>query len=306
MSYGKSTSNIMDVPLNVKSVFTPYVGDNGYKFVGLNTIFVLSNENGSLVTYDESSASAPFGSVSLATPDEQELTLAYNQAMIKRIQNTQIQDIPVDAYAKKWAVQQVDQVFVPAHDEYSLAKLRAARPAGNVVTTTPANWADSTDKLSLKFEQVINKVKTNGGDHNMCVAWVSYDFAAHLAAQITFTGSDAGYKDAQTGYLGKHKGVVCVETPDDYFDAGTYVIVADKRAIVAVKPKMDPSSNGYVVLDKVPGFSGIEIQLRDRGDTFVLNKKANAIATLEDVASTTTTTTVAPETTTTTTAASPA
>lgn len=291
MSYGKRTDNIMDIPLNVKSVFTPYVGDNGYKFTGVQTIYVLSNDNGSLVTYDETSATAPFGSATLATPNEQELTLAYNKAMVKRIQHTQIQDIPVDAYAKKWAMQQIDQVFIPANDVYSLGKLLAARDAGNVVTTTPANWAASTDKLSLKFEQVINKVRTNGGDENQMVAWISYEFAAYLSMQINFTGSDQGYKDAQTGYLGKHKGVVCVEVPDSYLTAGTYVVVADKRAIVAVKPKMDPKGNGYKVLENVPLFSGIEIQLRDRGDTFVLGKKTGNIATIEDVASTTTTTT---------------
>ena len=292
MAFGKSTSNIMDVPLKMKSVFTPYVGDGGYKFQGLQTIFVLSNENGSLVTYNETSATAPFGTVTLATPNEQELTLAYNQAMVKRIQRSQLQDIPVNDYAKKWAVQQIDQVFIPAHDEYSLGKLIAARPAANVVTTTPANWA-STEKLSLKFGLVLNKVKRqNGNDAAQMLAWVSYEFAAYLAHQINFTGSDAGYKDAQTGYLGRHKGVACIETPDDYFPAGTYVVVADKRAIVAVTPKMDPEDgSGYVVLEKVPLFSGIEIQLRDRGDTFVLNKKASAIATIEDVASTTTTTT---------------
>lgn len=295
MAYGKETSSIMDVPLQRKSVFTPYVGDNGYRFEGKNTIYVLSNSNGTLVTYDETSATDPFDTgtypLGLATPSEQELTLAYNQAMITRIQHTQIQDIPVSAYAKKWAVQQVYEVFIPAHDAYSLAKLRAARPAGNVVTTTPANWANGTDKLSLQFEQLINKARLNGkAEANQMVAWIAYDFAANLAAQITFTGSDQGYKDAKAGYLGKHKGVVCVETPDTYFTTGVFVIVADKRAIVAVKPKMSPTDgHGYRVLDEVPLFSGIEIQLRDRGDTFVLNKKAAAIATLEDVASTTTT-----------------
>lgn len=280
MAYGKQTSNIMDVPLKLKSVFTPYVGDNGYKFTGVNTIFVLSNDNGTLVTYDETSATAPFGTIGLATPTEQELTLAYNQAMIKRIQNSQIQDIPVQGYAKKWAVQQIDQVFIPAHDEYSLAKLVAARPVGNVVSVDKATW--NTDRLSLQFENLVNKVKRNGADHNQSLAWVSFDFAAELSAQITFTGSDEGYKDAKTGYLGRHKGVVCIETPDDYFPANVYAVVADKRAIVAVTPKMDPENNGYVVIEKVPGFSGIEIQLRDRGDTFVLNKKASAIATLEE------------------------
>lgn len=283
MSYGKQTSNIMDIPLKLKSVFTPYVGDNGYKFTGVNTIFVLSNANGTLVTYDETSATAPFGTVTLASPVEQELTLAYNQAMIKRIQDTQIQDIPVQSYAKKWSVQQIDQVFIPAHDTYSLAKLVAARPTGNKVTTTAANWA-TTEKLSLKFEQAINKVRATGADTNQSIAWVAYDFIANLSSQINFTGSDAGYKDAQTGYLGKHKGVVIVETPDTYFPAGVYAIIADKRAIVAVTPKMDPQGNGYKVLESVPGFGGIEIQLRDRGDTFVLNKKASAIVTIEAAA----------------------
>lgn len=285
MAYGRSTSSIMDIPLKRKSIFTPYVGDNGYRFEGKNTIYVLSNDNGSLVTYDETSATAPFGSVTLATPSEQELTLAYNEAMIKRIQRTQIQDTPVSAYAKKWAVQQVYEVFIPAHDAYSLGKLVAARPSANVVESTKADW-DTDKDLSLKFEQVINKARLNGkSETNHMVAWVGYDFAANLSFQINFTGSDQGYKDSRTGYLGKHKGVTCVETPDTYFTSDVYAIVADKRAIVAVKPKMSPTDGeGYKVLQDVPGFSGIEIQLRDRGDTFVLNKKADAVATLEETA----------------------
>ncbi len=288
MAYGKSTSNLMDTPIKFTSIFTPYVGDNGYKFTGLNTIYVLNVANGSLVSYNEASVT-PVVSVPLVAPSEQELTLAYNQAMFAKIQHTQIQDIPVDGFAKKWAYQQICEVFIPASDTYSLGKLRAARPAGNVVTTTPGNWAAGTDKLSLKLEQAINLAVTAGNlDTNMAVAWVSLAFSAMLASQINFTGSDAGYKDAQSGYLGKHKGVVIVEVKDSFFTAGTYVIVADKRAIIAVKPKMTPTD--ITIIEKVPGFGGIEVQLRDRGDTFVLSKKAGAIATIEDVASTTTTT----------------
>ena len=283
MAYGKSTSSIMDIPLKRSSVFTPHVGDNGYRFEGLNTVYVLSNANGSLVTYDETSATAPFGAPTLATPVEQELTLAYNQAMIKRIQRTQIQDTPVSAYAKKWAVQQVYEVFIPAHDAYSLAKLVAARPVGNVVTSAAATWA-TDDNLSLKFGQAINLARTAGkAESSQMVAWVGYDMAANLSSQINFTGSDQGYKDASNGYLGRHKGVTIVEAPDDYLGVDVHAIIADKRAIVAVKPKMSPEDGqGYVVLEQVPGFSGVEIQLRDRGDTFVLNKKASAIATIEE------------------------
>lgn len=282
MAYGKRTSNIMDIPLKLKSVFSPYVGDNGYKFTGVNTIFVLSNDNGELVTYDETSATAPFGAVTLATPTEQTLTLAYNQAMIKRIQQTQIQDIPVDAYARKWAIQQIDQVFIPAHDKYSLNKLVAARPAANNVTVTPADWLSGDEKISYMLELTLNKIKGKGAELSQSFAWLGYSISAALSAQINFTGSDQGYKDAKAGYLGKHKGVRCIEVPDDYLPAKVHGIVADKRAIVNVSPKMDPKKGGMTVLEKVPGFSGPEIQLRDRGDTFVLNKKASAIATMEE------------------------
>lgn len=289
MSYGHSTANKMDAPLKKLSVVTQYLGDNGYTFTGLNQIHVLSFSNGSTATYDESSASAPFGSIGLAVPTEEDLTLAYNKSMATRIQRTQQQDVPIDGLAAKWAAQQISEVFVPEHDEYSLGKIFAARPAANTVTVNGASL--SSANLSLAFEQAVNKARVAGQKNtNMMVAWLSYTFASNLSAQINFTGSDEGYADAKAGYLGKHKGVVCVETPDDYFAAGTYVIVADKRAIVNVTPKISPED--FRVLREVPGFDGVEVQIRDRGDTFVLSKRAVNIASIEDSASTTTTTTV--------------
>lgn len=261
----------------------------------MNTIYVLSNANGSLATYNESAATDAFGSPTLAVPVEQELTLDYNQSMIKRFQNTQIMDIPVQGYVKAWVAQQLDQVFVPAHDVYSLAKLVAARPAANTVTTTPANWTGSgtgTEKLSFKVGQAITLVTDLGGDVNQMCGWVSTALLNSLKAEITFTGSDAGYKDAKNvHYLGRHDGVTMVSVPSTYFTAGLFAIFADKRSVVNVAPKLNPAGNGYVLLEKVPGFSGPEVQLRDRGATFVLNKKAQNISTIEDVASTTTTTT---------------
>lgn len=294
MALGRGTSNLLDRPLAVNSVFSPFFGDGGYTFEGKNSIYVLSNANGTLSTYNEAATADAFGSVSLVVPNEQTLTLDYNQSMIKRIQSTQIMDIPVGSFAKGFVAQQLDQVFVPAHDVYSIAKLVAARPGSNAVTTTPANWAGSgtgTEKLSYKLASAITKVTDLGGDVNQMVALVSTKFLNSLKAEIIFTGSDAGYNDAKNvHYLGRHDGVTMVAVPNSYFTAGVFAVVADKRAVVNVAPKLDPSGNGYVLLQQVPGFSGIEIQLRDRGATFVLNQKARNIATIEDVASTTTTT----------------
>lgn len=286
MALGRATHNLLDRPLAISSVFTPYVGDTGYSFTGLNTIYVLHNENGSLATYNEAAASDAFGTVTLAVPLEDELTLDYNQSMIKRIQSTQIMDIPVDAYVKKWVAQQLDQVFVPAHDIYSLAKLVAARPVGNKVVSAPASWTgsgDGTGKLSFAVGQAITLVTDKGGDTNQMIGWVSTAFLNSLKAEISFTGSDAGYNDAKNShYLGKHDGVTMVAVPSTYFPAGVSAIFADKRAIIHVKPKLDPKGNGYVLLEKVPGFSGVEVQLRDRGATFVSSQKARNVSTIEN------------------------
>lgn len=284
MAYGTKTANIMDKPLSVSSVFAPYVGDNGYKLVDLNSIRVLSVANGSLVDYDETDADDPFNGATLVVPDEQVLTLAYNKAMLLRIQRTQIQDIPVSQFAKETALQQANEVFVPAHDAYSLAKVYAAIPSGNKV-------AYASSRNDQGFQTMVNKARTGGASLNSIVAWVTYTFASVVRDKINYTGSDAGYTEGKNGYLGKLAGVPTVEVPDSYFFAGVSAICADKRAIVNVTPKMDPKNGGMTVIDPVPMFSGVEIQLRDRGDTFVLNKKARTCASLETAASTTTTTT---------------
>lgn len=279
MAKGQKTANVMDIPMSVSSVVAPYLGDNGYKFVDVDTVRVLSIANGTLADYDEGSATAPFGSASLVVPAEQVLTLAYNKSMLLRVQKSQLQDQPIADFSKKVALQQADEVFVPSHDAYSLGKILAARPGGNKVVWD-ANAG--TNDLKLQFSRMIDKVKSGGGSVNSIIAWVGYDIASQIRALINYTGSDAGYTDGKNGFLGKLAGAKVVETPDAYLGAGVYALAADKRAVVNVTPKMDPKGDGVVVIEKVPGFSGIEIQMRDRGDTFVLTKKARATASLEN------------------------
>lgn len=283
MAYGTKTANIMDTPMSISSVVAPYLGDNGYKFEGVNSIRVLSVADGSLANYDESHATAPFGAPSLVVPAEQVLTLAYNKSMLLRIQRTQIQDIPVSQFAKQVALQQANRVFVPAHDIYSLSKIFAARPSGNIAART-------TSRNDFGLKLAIDKARTKGSALGDLVTWVTYTLAAEIQDKINYTGSDAGFTSGRNGYLGKIAGVNTVEVPDSYFFAGVHAIVADKNAVINVTPKMDPKNGGMTIIDPVPSFSGIEIQLRDRSDTFVLSKKVDNVATLETAASTTTTT----------------
>lgn len=274
MAYGTKTANIMDIPLSVSSVVTAYLGDNGFKWDGVNSVRVLSIADGTLADYDETSATAPFGAASLVVPQEQLLTLNYNKCMLLRIQDTQIQDMPISQFSKQVALQQANDVFVPAHDAYSIAKIYAARPSGNLIHIDTSHYAES-------YQKTVNKVRTNGGSLSSIFGWVTYTFAATVRDAINYTGSDAGFTAGQQAYLGRLAGVPTVEVPDNYLASGVSAVVVDKRAVVNVMPKMDPKGNGLKVIQDVPGFGGIEIQLRDRSDTFVLNKKVNNVASLE-------------------------
>ena len=281
-NYGTNTVNLMDRPLALKSVFAPYVGDNGFKFASAGTIQIVTTPDGTLSDYTETSAT-PI-TVGLVGNALATLTLAYNKALFQRIQQTLIQDTPVANFTAQWAKQQIEDVFVPTHDVYSLNKVALGRMVANDVLVTLASGNLPTTGLSLAFGQAFINIHAKGADVASTIAWVTDSFANSLADQITFTGSDAGYNDAKnSAFLGKYKGVACVAVPDTYLtklgatsQLQPWVLMADKRAIVNVTPKMAPTD--YKVIQDISGFSGVEVQLRDRGDTFVLGQKTGAIA----------------------------
>jgi len=278
--YGRKTADKLDMPLKKMSVVTAWLGDNGYgsAFEGANEIYILAVASKSLVTYNEAAAADSYGSITLSTPSDTSFAIDYNKAVATRFQRTQLQDVPIADLANDWAAQQISEVFIPDFDEYALNKMVAAVPVANKVTVGPVL---STENLSLKFGQAVNKARVAGAKNtNQMVAWISYEFSANLAAQINFTGSDAGYKDAEAGYLGKHKGVVCIDTPDEYFNGAIKVLIADKRAVVNIRPKV--STGEVQVLNKVEGFDGKEVRIRLRTLTFVLPERAENLAVITD------------------------
>jgi hypothetical protein len=278
-NYGTNTSSLMDKPLALKSVVTPVLGDNGYKFDGAGGIQVINTQNGTAVTYNETATTG--ATPVLVNNDTETLTLSYNKAIFARIQQTLIQDTPVANFVAQWAKQQIEQVFVPGYDVYALNKIVVGRATANDVTVTVTSGALPTSGLSKLFGKAFINIRANGADASNTVAWVADSFANELADQVAFTGSDAGYNGAiAAAFLGKLKGVICIATPDAYFTAVStkpvYVIMADKRALVNVSPKMNPSN--YVVIPHVSGFSGPEVQIRHRADLFVLDKKTGNIS----------------------------
>lgn len=276
--YGIKTGSILDVPLENASYVARHLNANGVNFTSAQTVRILNYDisGGSLDTYDETATSQ---TVALAETDKQDMTLAYNKYKFLRIQDTLEQDTPVASLASKFARTWVYEKFIPDFDDYALTKIIAARPAANKVF-----WDSSSDSLKLKFFNVNSVVKRKGGTPRNMVAWIPFAISDSFKNLVTsFDGSDLGYTAGKNGVLGPVDGVMVVETDDDLFPANMDVVVADKRAVVRVTPKMDPAKgSGMKLLKEVAGHGGSELQLRARGDVFVFGLKADAIATLED------------------------
>lgn len=277
--YGFSTSgSILDKPLENASYVARHLNANGVKWTSAQTVRILNYDisGGSLDTYDEAATTQ---SVSLAETGKQDMTLAYNKYKFLRIQDTLEQDTPVASLASKFARTWVYEKFIPDFDDYALTKIIAARPAANKVF-----WDSSSDSLKLKFFNTVSVVKRKGGSPSNMLAWIPFAIADSFKNLVTsFDGSDLGYTAGKNGVLGPVDGVMVIETEDDLFPANMNAVIADKRAVIRVTPKMDPSKGqGMKLIKDVPGHGGSELQLRARGDVFVFGLKADAIATLED------------------------
>lgn len=279
-NHGIKTANKLEAPLKLLSVVTQHLGDNGYTWTGALTVRSLYFNDGSLVATDNTSATATWGTPGLSTTVGNDYTIDYDEGMVTRIGRQQQQDVPIESLGAQWAAQQLSDVFIPAHDQYSLSKIEAAVPYANKVAltlTTAGNATALPTGLNLLFQQAVNKARVAGNPNmNSMIAWVSYNFVASLRAQTNYTGSNLGFANAQNGLLGKYNGVTTVETPDNYFLAGTYVIIADKRAVINVTPKVAPED--FRILKEVPGFDGIEVQIRDRGATIPMLRRVQNLS----------------------------
>jgi len=274
--YGIKTANLLEKPLKQLSVVTQHLGDNGYTWTGVYTVRSLYFNDGALVSTNNSSATATWGTPGITNTLNNDYTIDYDEGMITRISRQAQQDVPIDSLGAQWAAQQLSDVFIPAHDEYSLSKIEAAVPFANKVSLTLSSGALPTG-LNLLFQQAVNKARVAGNPNmNSMIAWVSYNFVAALRAQTNYTGSNLGFANAQTGMLGKYNGVTTVETPDAYFLAGTYVIICDKRAVINVTPKVSPED--FRILTQVPAFDGIEVQIRDRGATIPMLRRVQNLS----------------------------
>lgn len=284
-NYGIRTQTFLDRRLKHGSTVAKYLDAHGVNTNDANTVRILNIDidSADLTAYSETSTTGGM-TPSLVEFGKQEWSIDYNYASFLRIQDTQLQDMPVGSAVADVAKAWVDEKFVPDFDEYALAKIIAARPGANIVTWDGTTIDTGVNGLLQKFYNTVTVVTNGGGDTSQSIGWVPSSFADKLRAYITtFDGSNMGYTAGVNGLIGKLKGLMIVETVDEYFDAYPTVkaVIADKRAIAAPTQKMTPKNGGRKFIKDVPGFGGSELQLRARGGVFVMDRKVDAIATLQ-------------------------
>jgi len=276
-SYGIKTSSILDKPLEMASTVARHLDANGVDWTSAQTVRLLNYDisAGTLGSYDETATSQ---TVTLAETGNQDMSLAYNKYKFLRIQDTLEQDTPIASLASKFARAWVYEKFIPDFDAYALTKIIAARVSGNRVY-----WNSSTGSIKTSFFNTVSKAKRGGGRLGNMLAWVPYAMSDSLKALVlSFDGSNLGYEAGKNGVMGQLDGVTVIEADDDLFPSSMDAVVADKRAVIRVTPKMDPATgSGMKLIKDVPGHGGSELQLRARGDIFVFGLKTKAIATLE-------------------------
>lgn len=281
-NYGIRTATFLDRRLKHGSTVVKYLDANGVNTNDAQTVRILNIDidGDSLGSYNENATSQ---ALTLAEYGKQEFTLDYNQFVFLRIQDTQVQDVPIGTLISDTAQAWIDEKFVPDFDEYALNKIVLARPVANRLI-----WDGQESTLKLRFYNTISAVVNGGGTAAQSIAWVPLSSGDQIRAFITtFDGSDMGHTAGVNGVIGRLKGVLVVECVDEYFDSWPQVkvVVADKRAICAPTMKMNPKNGGRKFIKNVPGFGGSELQLRARGGVFVLDRKVDAIATLQTASS---------------------
>ena len=105
--YGIKTANLLEKPLKQLSVVTQHLGDNGYTWTGVYTVRSLYFNDGALVSTNNSSATATWGTPGITNTLNNDYTIDYDEGMITRIPRQAQQDVPIDSLGAQWAAQQL-------------------------------------------------------------------------------------------------------------------------------------------------------------------------------------------------------
>jgi len=241
--------------------------NNAYDWLGVETVNVYSIPTVPLNDYSLS------GSNRYGTPDElgnetQEMKITQDKSFTFTIDRKSYDDTMMTMESGKALRRQIDEVVIPAVDEYRLAKIVAGAPTGNVITLAVTKANAYEEFLGVQEILDDNKVPQAG---RIVVVTPGYHNKIKLDEAFTKKG-DMATQIAINGLIGEIDGVPCIKVPTSYLPADVDFVITNSICTPAPVKLQE-----YKIHTDAPGISGWLVEGRVRFDAFVLKEKANAI-----------------------------
>lgn len=274
INYAAKYASVVDTRFTQGSM-TQGIINNNFDWIGVQTVKVFSRD---LVTLGDYTAS---GASRYGSPDElgnavQEMTLTQDKAFTYTIDRKTEQDTNGTMEAAATLAENIDNVLIPAIDKYRIAVIAASAPTAGAVSgashyVVSAVTAANAYSEFLKAQEVLdNDLVPQGGR----IALVTPKFFNYIKLDESFVKrGDMATRIAINGVVGEIDGVPIVKVPASYFpNSAIDFIITNPIATVSPVKLQD-----FKIHVDPPGINGFLIEARLRHDTFVLNKKADAI-----------------------------
>lgn len=244
---------------------------NDYSFVGAKTIKVSSVNTVALTDFNREGASNRFGAVTNLGDTVQEMQMTQDKAFAFAIDAGDNSDTAIDMAAGKALRRQIDEVVVPAIDEYRFAQW--AENAG--VEHTPTSALTKNTVLGEIIElggKMSNGLVPKTG-RILYVPTATYKLLVQADAVVGL--EKVGTAAVVNGSVGMIDGNNVVPVPDSWFPSGVAAIIKHKSATV------DPVKlQNYHIRKDAQGFDGPVVEGRIYFDSFVLDAKKAGVGKL--------------------------
>lgn len=256
----------VDERFRMGALTTGLVNQN-YDWLGVETVKVFSIPTVGLNDYSLVGTSR-YGTPSELGNEVQEMKITQDKSFTFTIDRKSHDDTMMTMEAGRALRRQIDEVVIPAVDEYRLAKIVAGAEEGNTVTQviTKSNAYEEF----LKVQEILdNKKVPNGGR----VVVVTPAYLNMIKLDETFTKKgDMATQIALNGIVGEIDGVPAIKVPTSYLPANVDFVITNSLVTPAPVKLQE-----YKIHTDAPGISGWLVEGRVRFDAFVLNEKKAAI-----------------------------
>lgn len=266
MNYAEKYSAQVDERFKLGALTTGLVNQN-YDWLGVETVKVFSIPTVGLNDYSLTGTSR-YGTPSELGNEVQEMKITQDKSFTFTIDRKSHDDAMMTMEAGRALRRQIDEVVIPAVDEYRLAKIVAGAAEGN--TVTQAITKSNAYEEFLKVQEILdNKKVPNGGR----VVVVTPAYLNMIKLDETFTKKgDMATQIALNGIVGEIDGVPAIKVPTSYLPANVDFVITNSLVTPAPVKLQE-----YKIHTDAPGISGWLVEGRVRFDAFVLNEKKAAI-----------------------------